>query len=122
MVRVEQSGAGHDLAHAGIVTCRLLQHLTRPAVISGEYNVVIARLPARENHGRRCRLWRGRVRRPDDERGRCYRRIFTARATTRIPTATEIICSAIIMSFAQGLTAETSAGLNASAVFTERCR
>jgi hypothetical protein len=26
-------------------------------VISGEYKVVIARLPARENDGRRCRLW-----------------------------------------------------------------
>ena len=60
--------------------------------------------------------------RPDDERGQCYLRIFTALATTRIPTTTEISCSAIIMSFAQGLTAEMSAGLNASAVFTERCR
>ena len=35
---------------------------------------------------------------------------------------TEIISSAIIVSFAHGLTAETSAGLNAIAVFTERCR
>jgi hypothetical protein len=32
----------------------------------------------------------------DDERGRYYHRIFTARATIRIPTATEIISSAII--------------------------
>jgi len=44
--------------------------------------------------------------------------MFTALATTRIPTVTEIISSAIIMSFAHGLTAETSVGLNAIAVFT----
>jgi len=88
-------------------------------------NVITARLPARDDHGRRCRLWRSEGAsggRPDDERGRCYRRIFTARATTRIPTATEIIASAIIVSFAHGLIAETSVGLNAIAVFTERCR
>jgi hypothetical protein len=57
-----------------------------------------------------------------DERGRCHFRIFTALATTRIPTTTEIISSAIIMSFAHGLIAETSVELNAIAVFTDRCR
>jgi hypothetical protein len=34
----------------------------------------------------------------DDERGRCYLRIFTALAITRITTTTEIISSAIIVS------------------------
>jgi len=57
VVRGEHSGADHDLAHAGIVTRGLLQHLTRPAVISGGQDVVIARRPARENDGRRCRPW-----------------------------------------------------------------
>ena len=47
--------------------------------------------------------------------------MFTARATTRIPTTTEI-ASAIIMSFDHGLIAETSAGLNAIAALKERCR
>ena len=36
-----------------------------------------------------------------------------ARATTRIPTTSEIVSSAIIMSFAHGFIAETSVGLNA---------
>jgi len=49
-------------------------------------------------------------------------RIFTALATTRIPTATEIVSSAIMVSFAHRLIAETSVGLNAIALFTERCR
>ena len=44
---------------------------------------------------------------------RPYFRILTARATTRIPTTSEIVSSAIIMSFAHGLIAETSVGLNA---------
>ena len=39
--------------------------------------------------------------------------MFTARATTRIPTTSEIVSSAIIMSFAHGFIAETSVGLNA---------
>lgn len=51
-----------------------------------------------------------------------YFRILTARATTRTPTTTEMASSAIIMSFAHGLTAETSVGLNASAVLKERCK
>jgi hypothetical protein len=55
-VRGELSGAGHDLAHARIVTRWLLQHLTQPAVISGGQDVVIARRPLGENDGRRCRL------------------------------------------------------------------
>ena len=42
-----------------------------------------------------------------------YFRILTARATTRIPTTSEIVSSAIIMSFAHGFIAETSVGLNA---------
>ena len=42
-----------------------------------------------------------------------YFRMFTARATTRIPTTSEIVSSAIIMSFAHGFIAETSVGLNA---------
>ena len=45
-----------------------------------------------------------------------YFRMFTARATTRIPTTTEIVSSAIIMSFAQGFIADTSVGLKAIAV------
>jgi hypothetical protein len=45
-----------------------------------------------------------------------YFRMFTARATTRIPTTTEIVSSAIIMSFAHGFIAETSVGLNANEV------
>jgi hypothetical protein len=125
VVRVQRSAAGHALVHAAIVTCSLLQHLTWPTVISGGYSVVIARLPAREDQaggagpGDAEGASGGR---PDDRRGRYYLRIFTALATTRIPTATEIISSAIIMSFAHGLIAETSVGLNAIAVFTERCR
>ncbi len=39
-------------------------------------------------------------------------RMFTARATTRTPTTTEIASAAIIMSFAHALIAETSVGLN----------
>ena len=46
--------------------------------------------------------------------------MLTARATTRIATSNEITSSAIIMSFAQGLMAETSVGLNAMAVVNER--
>jgi hypothetical protein len=53
---------------------------------------------------------------------RDYLRMFTARATTRIPTTTEIASSAIIMSFDHGLIAETSVGLNAIAALKERCR
>jgi len=125
VVRGEHSGADHDLVHAGIVTRGLLRHLTRPAVISGGYCVVIARRPARENDGGGAGPGDAEGAsggRPDDQRGRYYLRIFTALATTRIPTATEIISSAIIVSFAHGLIAETSVGLNAIAVFTERCR
>jgi hypothetical protein len=51
-----------------------------------------------------------------------YLRMFTARATTRIPTTTEIVSSAIIMSFAHGFIAETSVGLNAIEVLKDRCR
>ncbi len=43
-------------------------------------------------------------------------KMLTARATTRIPTTREIADSAIIMSFAQVLTADTSVGLKAVAV------
>ena len=43
-------------------------------------------------------------------------KMLTARATTRIPTTREIADSAIIMSFAQVLTADTSVGLKAAAV------
>ena len=53
---------------------------------------------------------------------RPYFRILTARATTRIPTTTEIASSAIIMSFAHGFIAETSVGLNAIEVLKDRCR
>jgi hypothetical protein len=49
-------------------------------------------------------------------------RIFTALATTRIPTVTEIVSLAIMVSFAHGLIAETSVGLNAIALGMERCR
>jgi len=42
-----------------------------------------------------------------------YLRMLTALATTRIATSSEIASSAIIMSLAQGLIAETSVGLNA---------
>ncbi len=45
-----------------------------------------------------------------------YFRMLTARATTRIATTSEMASSAIIMSFAHGLTAETSVGLKAVAV------
>jgi hypothetical protein len=53
---------------------------------------------------------------------RDYLRMFTARATTRVPTITEIAVSAIIMSFAHGFIAETSVGLNATAALKERYR
>lgn len=53
---------------------------------------------------------------------RAYFRMFTARATTSIPTTREIDSSAIIMSFAHGLMAETSVGLNAIEVLKDRCR
>ena len=42
--------------------------------------------------------------------------MLTARATTRSATSSEITSSAIIMSLAQDLIAETSVGLNAIAV------
>ena len=45
-----------------------------------------------------------------------YFRMLTARATTRIATTREMASSAIIMSFIQGLTADTSVGLKAVAV------
>jgi hypothetical protein len=51
---------------------------------------------------------------------RGYFKMFTARETTRIATTSEMASSAIIMSFAQGLIAETSVGLNAVAVVNER--
>ena len=51
-----------------------------------------------------------------------YFRMFTARAITRSPTTTEIAASTIIMSFAHGLIAETSVGLNAIAVSNDKCR
>ena len=51
-----------------------------------------------------------------------YFKMFTALETTRIATTSEIASSAIIMSFAQGLIAETSVGLNAVAVANERWR
>ena len=49
-----------------------------------------------------------------------YLRMLTALATTRIATSSEIASSAIIMSLAQGLIAETSVGLNAAAVVNDR--
>jgi hypothetical protein len=45
-----------------------------------------------------------------------YFKMLTARATTRMATTREMASSAIIMSFIQGLTADTSVGLNAVAV------
>jgi hypothetical protein len=48
--------------------------------------------------------------------------MFTARETTSTATTSEIASSAIIMSFAHGLIAETSVGLNAVAVVNDRCR
>lgn len=47
-------------------------------------------------------------------------KMLTARATTRIPTTREMADSAIIMSLAQVLTADTSVGLNAAAVANEK--
>ena len=46
----------------------------------------------------------------------CHFKMLTARATTRIATTREMAASDIIMSFIQGLTAETSVGLKAVAV------
>ena len=46
--------------------------------------------------------------------------MLTARATTRIPTTREMADSAIIMSLAQTLTADTSVGLKAAAVAKEK--
>ena len=46
--------------------------------------------------------------------------MLTARETTRIATSSEITSSAIIISLAHGLMAETSVGLNAVAVVNER--
>jgi hypothetical protein len=54
--------------------------------------------------------------------GAGYLRMLTARETTRTATSSEIASSVIIMSFAQGLIAETSVGLNAVAVVNERWR
>ena len=51
-----------------------------------------------------------------------YLKMFTARETTSTATTSEIASWAIIMSFAQGLIAETSVGLNAVAAVNERCR
>ena len=48
--------------------------------------------------------------------------MLTARATTRSATSSEITSSAIIMSLAQDLIAETSVGLNAIAVVNDRYR
>jgi hypothetical protein len=45
-----------------------------------------------------------------------YLRMLTARATTRMATTREMASSAIIMSFIQGFTADTSVGLKAVAV------
>ena len=55
------------------------------------------------------------VDRPGAARARHFK-MLTARATTRIATTREMAASAIIMSFIQGLTAETSVGLKAVAV------
>ncbi len=49
-----------------------------------------------------------------------YFRMFTARATTRRATTSEIAASAIISSFAHGRIADTSVGLNAVAVAKEK--
>ena len=49
-----------------------------------------------------------------------YLRMLTARETTRIATSSEITSSAIIMSLAHCLMAETSVGLNAIAVANEK--
>jgi len=49
-----------------------------------------------------------------------YLRMLTALETTRIATSSEIASSAIIMSLAHGLIAETSVGLNAVAVVNDR--
>ncbi len=51
-----------------------------------------------------------------------YFKMLTARATTRIPTTRETADSAIIMSFAQVLTADTSVGLKAVAVANAKWR
>ena len=48
--------------------------------------------------------------------------MLTARATTRVARAREIVASAIIISFAQGLMAETSAGPKAVAVLKDSAR
>ena len=47
---------------------------------------------------------------------RCYRRMLTARAITRMPIARETTASVIISSLAHRFIAETSLGLNAVAV------
>ena len=49
-------------------------------------------------------------------------RMLTARDTTSMATIREIAASAIIISLAQVLIAETSVGLNAMAVMNDRCR
>ena len=59
---------------------------------------------------------------PGGPAGAGYLRMLTALETTRIATSSEIASSVIIMSFAQGLIAETSVGLNAVAVVNERWR
>ena len=55
---------------------------------------------------------------PPEDRGALHGhfRMFTARATTKRATISEIASSAIIMSFVHGLIAETSVGLKAVAV------
>ena len=52
----------------------------------------------------------------DPRAGADYFKMFTARATTRMATTREMASSAIIMSFIQGFTADTSVGLKAVAV------
>ena len=51
-----------------------------------------------------------------------YRRMLTALETTRIATSSEMASSAIIMSLAHPLMADTSVGLNAVAAVNDRCR
>ncbi len=48
--------------------------------------------------------------------------MLTARATTRMATTSEMASSAIIISLAHGLMADTSVGLKAVAAWKERWR
>jgi hypothetical protein len=59
---------------------------------------------------------RGASRRVAGATGARHFKMLTARATTRIATTREMASSAIIMSFIQGFTADTSVGLKAVAV------